>query len=261
MKPNKSPGLYETNIEAARLYDAHHSRHIEDLDFWLGLAAEQEDPILELGCGSGRVLIPMAQAGYRVFGLDRDAAMLGVLRANLPPAVSSNVSIFQANLTAFWVSERFNLILLACNTYSTLSATDRASCLNVARKHLRPAGAFAASLPNPLLLSSLPERSAAEVEETFLDPHTGDPIQVSSSWERDQGHFNLFWHYDRLFPNGDVQRLTIKTRHELNPAQTYVQELQEAGFVSIETYGDFDRSEYDPSSPALILKATAPSLP
>jgi SAM-dependent methyltransferase len=255
MKPSKSPGLYETSIEAARLYDAHHSRHVEDLDFWLGLAAQQGDPILELGCGSGRVLIPMALAGYRVFGLDRDAAMLGVLRSNLPPAVSSNVPIFQADLTAFCLSERFNLILLACNTYSTLSEMDRANCLNVVRRHLRTAGVFAASLPNPLLLSSLPERSDAEVEEVFLDPRTAEPIQVSSSWERDEAHFNLFWHYDHLFPDGRVQRVTVKTRHELNPPQTYIHELQAAGFDSIDTYGDFDRSEYAPSSPNLILKA------
>lgn len=259
MKRSKSPGLGETDIEAARLYDAHHSRHVEDLNFWLDLAAEQAGPILELGCGSGRVLIPLAQAGYRVFGLDRDAAMLRLLRDNLPRAVSSNVSVFQADLAAFCLSEGFKLILLSCNTYGTLSATERAKCLNAVRKHLRSEGVFAASLPNPLLLSKLPERSDAEVEEVFLDPYTGEPIQVSSSWERDEGHFNLFWHYDRLFPDGRVQRLTVKTRHELNPVQTHIQELHRAGFDSIETFGDFDRSEYDPSSPALILKATAPS--
>jgi SAM-dependent methyltransferase len=258
MKPTKSPGPYETNKEAARLYDAHHSRHVGDLDFWLDLASQQGDPILELGCGSGRVLIPLARAGYRVFGLDRDAAMLRVLEANLSPTVSSKPLIFQADLTAFCLSEGFRLILLACNTYSTLSAIDRANCLDGVREHLHTGGVFAASLPNPLLLSSLPERSDAEVEELFLDPHTGEPIQVSSSWERDQGHFNLSWYYDRLFPDGSVQRLTLETRHELNPPQTYIHELHAAGFNSVEIYGDFDRSEYDSSSPSLILKATTP---
>ena len=258
MSVTTPPGPYETSKEAAGLYSAHHSRHVDDLDFWLDLAAQQGDPILELGCGSGRLLIPLARAGHRVFGLDRDAAMLRVLKADLSPAISSKFPIFQADLTAFCLSQGFRLILLACNTYSTLSAIDRANCLHMVRKHLHTGGVFAASLPNPLLLSSLPGRSDPEVEELFLDPHTGEPIQVSSSWERDQGHFNLSWHYDRLFPDGSVQRLTLETRHELNPPQTYIHELHAAGFNSVEIYGDFDRSEYDSSSPSLILKATTP---
>ena len=47
------------------VYHAHHNRHLEDLPFWLDLAAQTGDPLLELGCGTGRVLIPLAQAGYR----------------------------------------------------------------------------------------------------------------------------------------------------------------------------------------------------
>lgn len=239
----------------AHLYDLHHSRHAEDLSFWLDLAAEAGGPILELGCGTGRVLLPLALAGHTVYGLDRDAAMLRVLRRNFPHAASSNVFVFQADLAAFCLSERFKLILLPCNTYSTLSGTQRAKCLERVRKHLGTLGVFAASLPNPVLLRGLPERSDPEVEEAFLDPETANPIQVSSSWERRAGHFDLSWHYDRLFPDGRVQRLTVHTRHELNPVDTYIQELHAAGFTSIETYGDFDHSEYDSSSPALILKA------
>lgn len=253
------PGAIVPADLTAHLYDLHHSHYIKDLGFWLDLAAETGQPLLELGCGTGRVLLPLALAGHRVFGLDRDAAMLSVLRRDLPHAVSPNVFIFQADLTAFCLSERFKLILLPCNTYSTLSGTQRAECLDRVRGHLGAPGVFAASLPNPLLLSKLPVRSDPEVEDVFLDPQTGDPIQVSSSWERRAGHFDLFWHYDRLFPDGRVQRLTVRTRHEINPVDTYIRELYAAGFSSIQTYGDFDRSEYGPSSPALILKATLSS--
>ena len=55
-----------------QLYHAHHNRSLEDLPFWLELAAQAGDPILELGCGTGRVLIPLAQAGYHTIGLDND---------------------------------------------------------------------------------------------------------------------------------------------------------------------------------------------
>ena len=56
----------------ARLYHAHHSRNLEDLPFWQELARQQGSPILELGCGSGRVLLPLARAGYNVVGLERE---------------------------------------------------------------------------------------------------------------------------------------------------------------------------------------------
>ncbi len=54
-------------------YHAQHQNYLEDLPFWLGLAATQGSPILELGCGSGRVLLPLALAGHRVLGIDNDA--------------------------------------------------------------------------------------------------------------------------------------------------------------------------------------------
>ena len=58
------------------LIHAHHNRHLEDLPFWLDLAGETGDPLLELGCGTGRLLVPLGQAGHRVIGVDHDPAML-----------------------------------------------------------------------------------------------------------------------------------------------------------------------------------------
>ena len=68
--PNKSAKMLPL------LYHAHHNRYKEDLPFWLELAARHGDPVLELGCGSGRVLLALAQDGYQVYGLDNDPGML-----------------------------------------------------------------------------------------------------------------------------------------------------------------------------------------
>ena len=237
------------------LYHAHHALQSEDLPLWLALADQAGDPLLELGCGTGRVLIPLAQAGHQVYGLDRQADMLIYLRQRLPASLSSQVHIWQGDMLDFCLGRQFPLILLPCNTLSTLSGDQRRRVYRQVRQHLQPGGIFAASLPNPATLLDLPDRGEAEVEEVFPHPLDGEPVQVSSAWRRDERGFHLTWHYDHLLPDGRVQRTSLLTNHALQPAGAYLGELQAAGFHTIQLYGDFDRSSYSPDSPALILIA------
>ncbi len=243
--------------DAARLYPhlyhAHHSRYREDIPFWLSLAKRQGSPILELGCGSGRVLIPIAETGQRVLGLDRDFAMLSFLRAILPERAKETVRLLQADLTQFSLACRFALILMPCNTFSTLTSSERAKLLQLVYHHLQPSGVFAASIPNPSHLAKLPTRSQAEIEETFTHPLSGNPVQVSNEWKKGDTWLRLRWHYDHLLPDGSVERLSVETRHTLTDAQTYQQEFLSAGLQLAEQYGDFDGSEYTPESPYWIF--------
>src|SRR3954469_8100244 len=62
--------------ELPEVYDLEHASFADDVDLYLRLAEVVGDPVLELGCGSGRVLLPLAEAGYRVTGIDRSAPML-----------------------------------------------------------------------------------------------------------------------------------------------------------------------------------------
>lgn len=237
------------------LYHAHHSRFREDLPFWLKLAARQGSPILELGCGSGRVLIPLAESGQRVIGLDRDPAMLSFLQARLPTEAKESVHLVQTDLTQFSLVLRFALILMPCNTLSTLASPERAKLLSLVRSHLLPQGLFAASIPNPVHLTKLPVGSSVEVEDTFVHPLSGNPVQVSSEWRKDRAWFLLRWHYDHLLPDGRVERLSVETRHTLTDMPTYCRELASAGLEVAEQYGDFDPSEYTPESPYWIFVA------
>lgn len=237
------------------LYHAHHTRHREDLPFWLALAERQGSPILELGCGSGRVLIPLAQPGLRVVGLDRDPAMLSFLQEKLPQNLKGTVHLLQADLTQFSLTLRFALILMPCNTFSTLTAEQRARLLRLVLLHLLPQGLFAASLPNPSRLAKLPIRAQAEIEETFDHPLSGNPVQVSSEWRKSADWLFLRWHYDHLLPDGGVERLTVETRHALLSTEAYCQAFTFAGLEIAEQYGDFDGSPFTDESPYWILLA------
>jgi len=237
------------------LYHTHHSLHPEDLPFWLDLARQQSGPLLELGCGTGRVLLPLLEAGYRAYGLDNNLEMLRFLRRALSPAQQSAPPLFLADMAHFRLALQFPLILLPCNTLSTLSPEQRFSTLACARAHLAPGGLFAASLPNPLILAEMPRRGPEEIEETFPHPESGDPVQVSSAWRRSSHHFTVTWHYDHLLPDGQVERLTAQAVHSLEPAAAYFAALEGAGLQEAAVYGDFDRSPYTADSPYLILVA------
>jgi len=235
------------------LYHAHHSRHMEDLPFWFELAAQTGGPILELGCGTGRVLIPLAQAGYCTIGLDHDLSMLIYLHSNMGQQLKYVPLIFVADIARFNLAGQFPLIILPCNTFSTLSDRDRRSGLNFVRRHLRKDGIFTVCLPNPELLLRLPIRSEVEIEDEFIHPLTGNPVQVSSAWQRRKHTFNVTWIYDHLLPDGAVERTEAKTLHQLILLKNYMADIEDAGLKVKDIYGDFDRSEYAPDSPYLIL--------
>ena len=132
------------------LYHAHHQNMFEDIPFWQSLARWQGEPILELGCGTGRVLIPLAEAGHTVYGLDNAPNMLSFLRQRIPPELEPNIHLINADMTNFKIDEQFRLILLPCNTYSTFDAPTRKSMLDCIVQHLLQGVCLALVCPIPI---------------------------------------------------------------------------------------------------------------
>jgi SAM-dependent methyltransferase len=232
------------------LYHLHHQKYLEDLPYWLTLADQATGPILELGCGTGRVMQFLRGEGFDVCGLDNDQGMLDYLRRIDPDA-----PVFQADMTNFSLEQKFSLILLPCNTYSTLISKQRKSTLERIAAHLAPGGTFAASLPNPVDLVGMGSSEESGIEESFIHPESQSPVQVSSSWETLGDTVTIYWHYDLLLADGTVKRTTHAICHQLDPVEDYLTEVRQAGF-EVSTFGEFNRTPYHTEADFLILEAT-----
>ena len=135
----------------ALLYDAF--PFDADLPFYLELAAQQGGRVLELACGSGRLLVPLARAGHRVIGLDASPHMLAIARDKLAaagPEVAARTRLVQGDMRAFSLDGPFDLAVIAVRSFAYLvDRSDQLSTLCAVAAHLRPGGLLALDSLNP----------------------------------------------------------------------------------------------------------------
>ena len=90
--------MIEAMNRAARFFDADYAGYLDDLPLLEAYAQRTGSPLLELGCGTGRLLIPLAEAGYRVTGVDLSPEMLRIARAKAEAAgVAESVTLIEGD--------------------------------------------------------------------------------------------------------------------------------------------------------------------
>jgi ubiquinone/menaquinone biosynthesis C-methylase UbiE len=121
-----------------------------DVAFYAGLAAQTGGPVLELGCGTGRVLLPIARTGIACTGVEPSAEMLRVLRSKQPP---DNLTLVQGSMQTLDLPERgFALAYMAFRAFQhLLTIEDQLEALTRIRDHLKPDGLLALDVFEPNL--------------------------------------------------------------------------------------------------------------
>jgi SAM-dependent methyltransferase len=236
-----------------------------DLDFFLELARETGGPVLDLACGTGRVLIPLAAAGTRVVGLDLSPHMLVRCRQKLgwqPPDVQQRVRLVEASMTDFELGERFPLVIIPFRSFQLLlSVEEQLACLACIRRHLAPKG--------KLVLTFFQTDLRRTYDPTFQQETESMPEKVLPDGRRLRlterivefhraeqcNHMELF--YTVVQPDGRSERLVQKLTVRYFFPYEVEHLLARAGFRVLEVCGDYDGSPLTDDSPEMVFVGEA----
>jgi ubiquinone/menaquinone biosynthesis C-methylase UbiE len=246
-------------VVTARFYDAAYGVSPQlgaDVDFYRGLARETGGPVLELGCGTGRVLLEIARDGLACTGVDVSQAMLDVARSK---ASRPAPRLVRAAMQRFDLGgERFRLIFSAFRAFQHLyTVEDQIRCLTRVRVHLAPGGRFAFDVFQPrlerLCLDEEPE------EEDLRFRHGDEEVVRYARVTRDRPaqllHVTMRyerWRDGRVVANEEA-RFQMRWFHRFELEHL----MARAGFDDVRIYGDFDCSPVGRDSPAFVVVAEA----
>ena len=245
--------------QIADLYEAEHRGWTEDLDLYRALAARAGGPVLELGCGSGRVAIALAEAGHEVHGVDTSKAMLAIARRNLG-GCQLPVTFSLGDMRRLSRDRAFGLAFCALDGLLHLqSAADVRDTMVAAHGALRPGGLLAFDLvnPSPDLLGM--RDGVVRHQSTFAGP--GD-TEVSHfvSWDIDPDALTIdtAHFYDWMTDAGIVRRRSTSFRLRYLERDEVEHGLRAAGFCRVELYGSPQLHPFEPDSERMIFVAAKP---
>jgi SAM-dependent methyltransferase len=236
----------------------------QDVAFYVDAARESRGPVLELGCGTGRVLIPTARAGIEIMGLDASEGMLDACGRRLrgePPDVQQRASIQRGDMRDFELGRTFRLVTIPFRPFQHLvTVQEQLACLAAVRRHLEPDGRLVFDVFNPSIhrLAKSADGTESDEEPPFTLPDGRVVIRRHRFLERDLiqqiNTSELVYHVTHR----DGRRERLVHRLQMRCIFRFEAEhlLARAGFVLDNVYADFDRSPYGSQYPGeLILVA------
>ncbi len=155
------------HYEDPAYYTQAYRSRVEDVRYYVDLAEGSGGPVLEYGCGDGRITLPIARAGVAIHGVDISAPMLAALRSRLraePGEVRDRVTLRRGDMRAVRLGRRFPLVVCPFNALLHLyERRDVERFLARVRAHLAPRGelVFDVSMPDPAELARDPGRAYA----------------------------------------------------------------------------------------------------
>jgi SAM-dependent methyltransferase len=254
------------------LYDALRGyQERADVAFYVEEAARARGPVLEVGCGTGRILLPTARAGATIVGVDASTAMLARCRERLaaePEAVRARVSLHHADARALDLGATFALVTAPFRVLQHLvTVDDQLRCLTSVARHLAPpgrgrgqaGGRFVFDVFNPHYPAMVADRSAEseDTAETALpDGRTlRRTVRVPRvRWTEQVSEIELIYYVAERAGAPPARHVQAFDMRWYVPAEL-VHLLARAGLRVEAVYGAFDRSPLTDASPEQVVCA------
>jgi SAM-dependent methyltransferase len=226
----------------AGIYDPWSRSVTEDVGFYIDQAVASGGPVVELAVGTGRIAIPIAQAGVTVIGVDSSPAMLAVARAGAEKAgIAARLDLRVGDLREPPVEERVPLVI--CPFRSLLhmeTEEEKARALRAARSLLLSDGRFVFDVFAP---------SREDIEETngrWLEREPG--IYERADWDESSRTLSLSVRSDDAEATFGLHWLSTPE---------WLQLLERAEFMVEELYGWFDGRPYDGEEDMIFITRAA----
>ena len=247
-----------TPFDDGELYDFLLGDFDYGLDFYVDLARRAEGPVLDIGCGTGRVLLPCLQAGVDIDGLDLFEPMLARLRDSAA-RLGLSPQLYRADMSDFRLPRRYALAMIPFNAFThILTQESQIRCLERCREHLLPGGllVFDGAFPGLHWIGGKQNERVLEVEK--IDPRTGRTLRVfdTRSFDRVRQVQHSITEVESLGPDGSVELLQ---RSEFDTRWVYKDEmallLRHTGYARWEIGGGFDGRELTQETDGMVVRA------
>jgi SAM-dependent methyltransferase len=243
---------------------------VGDVAFYRDAVHEFGDPVLELGCGTGRITLALAEAGHRVTGLDISERMLercNKKRAALPTEARERVHLVQGDMTHFDLGEKFRLVIIPFRPMQhLLEIEQQISCLESVRRHLQGEGRVFGKRGGRLILDVFQtdaERmhDPAYLEEALVTEYSmpdGRHVRIMervAAFHRAEQRNDVEMIFYVRDAGGKEERLVFAWTLRYFFRYEVEHLLARCGFKVSAVYGDFDRSPLEDESPEMIFVA------
>lgn len=243
----------------ARFFDAEYADYTDDLPMLNALAQRVRGPLLELGCGTGRALVPLAAAGFEIDGIENSLAMLDIARAKVKAAgVTTRVRLIESDFTEGLAKGHYRLAFALMNTFLHLQDQDaQLAALRAWHGALAPGGLLLLDIFSPDVAELAALNGRLEWDKTWTDPATGRQVMklLARTVDPAEQLMQVSHIYDEIDQDGTVRRAVAT--FELRYLWRFEAELllEKAGFEVEGVYGDWEMGDYDSGSDRMILVA------
>lgn len=235
----------------AFLYDLVHGQFAtgDVFQFFKQVSADYGSPVLELACGTGNILIPLAESGIDIVGLDISDKMLSACRRKADGR-DVKVRVQKGDMRSFDLGRKFPLIIIAGNSFQHLNTIGEITeCFDHVKRHLSSDGRLIIEVFNPYVPLLVREMGKRFVVGSFEDHVLTEDANYDAATQKSEFNWH-FWHRP-----SDREKTLSFTMRQFFP-QEFDSLFELHGFRIEHKFGDFDRSAFDSGSASQIVIAS-----